>query len=101
VEVAQDAEADQQIAVQPAQQGVDALGGGDLLMSRVVPDEGGPRDHHGEIGGDEQLPPGAAEYAERGPTGGQQQEVGRDLDGVVAGPSAQQPACFTSRDSRA
>lgn len=88
------AEADQQVGVQVAEQAVDALGGGDLVVSGVVPDEPGLGEHHREEGGGHQLPPRLPDQGERGPADGQQEQVRPDLDGVVAGPPLEQPALF-------
>lgn len=50
-------ESDQEIAVQAADQDVDAFRPRYLVMPSVMPDEGGLSEHHREEHSDQQLPP--------------------------------------------
>jgi hypothetical protein len=85
------AKADQQVAVDAADQVVSALGAGDLAMAGVVPDEPGLGEHDPEEYCHQHLPPGSAEQEEHGPAAEQQKKVDTDLNAVVNGAPVQQP----------
>ena len=88
------AEPNQQVAVNPADRAVRALGAGDLAMPGVVPDEAGLGEHHSQEDRDQHLPPRPPEHGEHSPAGGQQHQVQADLEAVVDRPPPEQAGLF-------
>ena len=80
---------------------VGALGTRDLAMTSVMADEPRLGEHHRQEHANQQLQPGAAEDAERGPSAGEQDQVDAYLDPVIALMPTQQPGCRTVRESLA
>jgi hypothetical protein len=76
--------------VNPADQAVRTLGGEDLAVPGVVPDEAGLGEHHRQEDRDQHLPPRLSEHGERSPAGGQQHQVQADLEAVVDRPPPEQ-----------
>ena len=89
-----EADPDQQVGVQQADPVVGGSGAGDLAVAGVVADKGELGEHHRQVGGGDQLPPGVPDDGEGGPAGGQQGQVEADPGGVPAAPALQQAGLF-------
>ena len=85
-----EADPDQQVGVDQADQVVGPAAAEDLAVAGVVAEEAELGGHDGEVGGGEQLPPGLAEEEERDPAGGQQGQVQADPGRVPPAPPVQQ-----------
>ena len=84
------ADPDQQVGVQQADQVVGGSGAGDLAVPGVVADEGELGEHHRQVGGGDQLPPGSPSRTKATHAGGEQDEIQADPGGVPAAPALQQ-----------
>jgi hypothetical protein len=85
-----EAHPDQQVGMDQPDQVVCAPGAEDLPVPGVVAHEGDLGEHHRQVGGSEQLPPGVSEEDEGGPSAGEQGAVGRHLGQVPSAPAVQQ-----------
>ena len=67
---------DKQVGADQPNQVVGPPGAEDLPVPGVVAHEGDLGEHHRQVGGGEELPPGVSEEEEGGPSGGEQGAVG-------------------------
>jgi hypothetical protein len=85
-----EADPDQQVGMDQADQVVGASAAEDLPVAGVVADEGDLGEDDRQVGGGHQLPPGVLQGDEGDPSGGEQDEVENELGGVVPVPPVQQ-----------
>jgi hypothetical protein len=85
-----EADPDQQIGMDQADQVVGAAAAEDLPVAGVVADEGDLGEDDRQVGGGHQLPPGVPQGGEGDPSGGEQAEVQAELGGVGPVPPIQQ-----------
>jgi hypothetical protein len=86
-----EAHPDQQVGVDEADQVVGTPGTEDLAVAGVVADECELGEHHRQVEGGQELPPGIPQDGEGGPPTGEQGKVEADPGRIPATPAIQQP----------